>query len=79
MKRFRNHTYNKYENYSSGYESVMEMPKKQVAQAFALPIFIVGACGYFISKYGRKPKRNECWSPNEEIPMDYFQIHESNN
>lgn len=65
-KKFKNHTFNKYENYLSGYETTMEMPKKQVAKAFALPVFIAAVCGYFINRNGKKPKNNECWCGDED-------------
>jgi len=53
---FRNHTFNKYENYFSGYETTMDMPKAEVAKAFSVPILIASTCGLFIYQYGRKPK-----------------------
>lgn len=36
----RNHSYNKYEHYHSGYETTMDMPKAQVARAFAIPFVV---------------------------------------
>ena len=45
---FKNHTFNKYENYMSGYETAKELPKGKLAKALALPVLIALTCGLFI-------------------------------
>tara|TARA_B110000285_G_scaffold227999_1_gene290252 strand:- start:276 stop:629 length:354 start_codon:yes stop_codon:yes gene_type:complete len=43
-----NHTINHYESYRSGYETTMDMPKIQVAQAMAIPLLVSASCTYFL-------------------------------
>ena len=43
-----NHTFNHYESYRSGYETTMDMPKAQVAQAIAIPLLVSASCTYFL-------------------------------
>merc|ERR1712227_928845 len=56
----KNHKFNKYENYFSGYETTMDMPKGKVAKAFTVPMIIALISGYLIHKNRKKPKDNEC-------------------
>lgn len=48
IEGFKNHTFNKYENYMSGYETGKELPKGKLAKALALPVLIALTCGLFI-------------------------------
>jgi len=44
----QNHKFDMYENYRSGYETTMDMPKAQVLQAMAIPVFVSAICGAFV-------------------------------
>jgi len=48
----------------------MDMPKVQVAQAFALPVLVSLLCGLFLINCGKQPKnRNDCLSEvTQELP-----------
>lgn len=37
-----------YESYRSGYETTMDMPKAEVAQAVAIPLLVTASCTYFL-------------------------------
>ena len=43
-----NHKLDIYENYKSGYETTIDMPKAQVLQAMGIPILVSAMCGAFI-------------------------------
>ena len=62
LEGYKNHTFNKYENYMSGYETAKEIPKGKLAKALALPILIAITCGLFIVNTSKGQKKNESWS-----------------
>lgn len=55
---YKNHTFNKYENYMSGYETAKDLPKGKLLKVLAVPIFIATSCSLFILKSTKRPKRN---------------------
>jgi len=73
----KNHSYNIYEHYVSGYETTMDMPRSKVAQAFAVPFFVSILCGFFIyTSTISKNNSNECLA-EEKLPEAKRNILES--
>ena len=76
LSKHKNHSYNIYEHYKSGYETTMDMPKIKLAQAFAVPLFVSILCGFFIYSSTISKNKNDCESV-EKIPEAKRNILES--